>query len=74
MATINTSRSTHQRLNGQMRIGKPKKPVLSSLEQAQVRKAISALQKAVDATDRNTLLVNLSDVFHTTRNTIQRYR
>ena len=57
-----------------MRVGKPKRPLLSTSEQADIRKAISALQKAVDATDKTSFLLNASMAFHITRNAMLRHK
>jgi hypothetical protein len=73
MATIQTNRAAHQRINPQMRVGKPKKPVLSPSEQADIRKAIAALQRAVDATNKSDLLVNLTTGYRYVRNTINQH-
>lgn len=70
MATIATNRATFQRVNPQMRVGKPKRPILSTSEQAELRKAIAALQRAVDAGDKSTALVNLTTAFSITRSII----
>lgn len=73
MATIQTNRASHQHLNGNLRVGKPKKPILTQAEQADLRKAIAALQRAVDATDNSGLLVNLTTGFRIVRNTINQH-
>lgn len=73
MATIATNRASHQHLNGNLRVGKPKKPVLSTSEQADLRKAIAALQRAVDSTDKSGLLVNLTTGFRIARNIINQH-
>ena len=73
MATIATNRASHQRLNGNLRVGKPKKPILTQAEQAEVHKAIAALQRAVDATDKSGLLVNLTTGFRIVRNTVNQH-
>lgn len=70
MATIATNRATFQRVNPQMRVGKAKKAYFTPTEQANIRKAISALQRACDATDNSTAMVNLTTAFQLTRTII----
>lgn len=70
MATIADNRASFQRLNPQMRVGKAKKPALSTTEQANLRKAISALQRACNATDNSTAMVNMSTAFGLVRTVI----
>jgi hypothetical protein len=70
MATIATNRASFQHVNTQMRVGKPKRTVLSQVEQANLRKAISCLQKAVDATDDSAAMINMTTAFNLTRTVI----
>jgi hypothetical protein len=70
MATIQTNRATFQRVNPNLRVGKRKAPYLSPTEQANLRKAIAALQRAVDDTNHATAMVNLSAAFQTVRHII----
>ena len=67
MATIATNRASHQHINPLMRVGKSRKPILTSSEQAEIRKAVAALQRAIDATDRMSLDVNLTTAWNITR-------
>jgi len=71
MATIATNRAAHIRVNPQMRVGKRSTPFLTQSEQATIRKAIAALQRAVDDTNRPTAMVNLTSAFQLTRAVIQ---
>lgn len=70
MATIQTNRASFQRINPHLRVGKQKGPVLTTTEQANIRKAVTALQKACDATDHSTAMVNLSTAFGLVRTVI----
>jgi hypothetical protein len=69
MATISTNRASHIRVNPNLHVGKRKTPYLTTSEQADLRKAITALQRAVDATDKQSLLINVSTAYNITRKT-----
>ena len=69
MATIQSNRATYQHVNGNIRVG-GRKPVATSTETANIRKAVKHLQDAVNATNETAMLVNLSSAFQLTRTII----
>ena len=69
MATVQSNRATYQHINGNIRVG-GRKPVATTTETANIRKAIKHLQDAVNATNDTAMLVNLSTVFQLTRTII----
>ena len=74
MATISTNRATMPNINPNIRVGRQKRPYLSTVEQENIRKAIRALSVAVNARDHNSAMVNLSSAFQTCRKIILDYK
>lgn len=74
MATISTSRATMPKINGQLRVGKPKRHVLSIPERVEIQRAIKSLEKALDATDKTTFLLHSGDAFMRTRKIMMLYK
>lgn len=71
MATISTNRATMPRVNPNIKCGASNaRKVATATEQANLRKAISHLQKSLDATTDSAMLVNLSSAFNLTRTII----
>lgn len=71
MTTIATNRATMPNINGNIRVGSSKrKRAASDAEVANIRKAIGHLNRAIDATNDETMLTNLSDAFQGIRRII----
>lgn len=71
MATISTNRATMPVINGNIRVGSARrKRAATDVEVANIRKAISHLNKAIDATNDTLMLSNLSDAFQSIRRII----
>jgi hypothetical protein len=71
MATIATNRATMPTINGSIRVGSSKrKRAASDAEVANIRKAISNLNKAIDATNDTLMMSALMDAFQGVRRII----
>lgn len=71
MATIATNRATMPTINGNIRVGSSlRKRAATDTEVANIRKAISSLNRAIDATNDTAMLTNLSDAFQGIRRII----
>lgn len=70
MATISTHRATMPKINGNIRVGKPRKRAASDAEVANLRKAISHINRAIDATNDTLMMSSLQDAFQSIRRII----
>ena len=71
MATIATNRATMPNINGNIRVGSSlRKRAATDTEVANIRKAISNLNKAIDATNDTAMMNALSDAFQGIRRII----
>lgn len=71
MATIVTNRATMPIVNGNIRVGSSKrKRAATDAEVANIRKAISNLNKAIDATNDTLMMSALMDAFQSVRRII----
>lgn len=68
MAIISTARSSHQRPNPHIHVGRPKPRACDDSEFHNINKAIIALNEAKTTSDHTKMMVGLTEAFRLIRN------